>query len=112
LITSVIKKRQSQVENPVSLDEKDYLYETSLIYQDMTELQRTLSSVMQELPVEYRDAIQLAYFRGMTHKEIAAQLNRPLGTVKSHIRQGMQELRTIWKAPENKPDTKDISKES
>lgn len=105
------KQRQSQVENPVSLDEKDYLYETSLVYQDMTELQRTLVSVMQELPSEYRDAIQLAYFKGMTHQEIATHLDRPLGTVKSHIRQGMQKLRAIWKSPDSQTEEKDSSKE-
>ena len=96
------KQRASQVENPVSLDEKDYLYETALVYEDMTELQRMLASAMQELPVEYRETIQLAYFRGMTHREIAEHLQRPLGTVKSHIRQGMEKLRLIWNSPEQK----------
>lgn len=103
------KKRASQVENPVSLDEKDYLYETTLVYRDMTELQRMLSSAMQELPTAYRDAIQLAYFKGMTHNEIADYLDRPLGTVKSHIRQGMEKLRLIWNSPERQNETRDTN---
>lgn len=94
------KQRASQVENPVSLDEQEFLYETTLVYDDTSELQRTLISVLQELPGEYRDAIQLAYFKGMTHAEIATYLKRPLGTVKSHIRQGMEKLRLIWHSSE------------
>lgn len=106
------KKRASQVENPVSLDEKDYLYETTLVYQDMTELQRMLASAMQELPSAYRDAIQLAYFKGMTHHEIADYLDRPLGTVKSHIRQGMEKLRLIWNSPEPQNENRDTNEEA
>lgn len=94
------KQRATQVENPVSLDEQEFLYETTLVYDDTSELQRTLISVLQELPGEYRDAIQLAYFKGMTHAEIATHLKRPLGTVKSHIRQGMEKLRLIWHSSE------------
>jgi len=106
------KQRASQVENPVSLDEKDYLYETTLVYQDMTELQRMLASAMQELPAAYRDAIQLAYFKGMTHNEIADHLDRPLGTIKSHIRQGMEKLRSIWITPEHQNENRDSNKEA
>ncbi len=90
------KQRVSQVSNPISLDEKEYLWETALIYDDLSELQRMLASALQELPTDYRDAIQLAYFRGMTHTEISKHLNKPLGTIKSHIRQGMKKLRTVW----------------
>jgi len=105
------KKRASQVENPVSLDEQEYLYETTLVYSDMSELQRMLASALQELPVDYRNAIQLAYFRGMTHSEIAEHLNRPLGTIKSHIRQGMEKLRTIWNSPESQNEVIDDNEE-
>jgi RNA polymerase sigma-70 factor, ECF subfamily len=90
------KQRVTQVHNPISLDEQDYLWETALIYQDLSELQRMLVSALQELPADYRDVIQLAYFRGMTHTEISQYLNKPLGTIKSHIRQGMEKLRLVW----------------
>ena len=90
------KQRVSQVSNAISLDEKEYLWETALVYDDLSDLQRMLTSALQELPTDYRDAIQLAYFRGMTHTEISQYLNKPLGTIKSHIRQGMEKLRTVW----------------
>ena len=95
------KQRTTQVTNPISLDEKEYLWETALIYQDLSDLQRTLVSALQELPADYRNAIQLAYFRGMTHNEISQHLNKPLGTIKSHIRQGMEKLRSVWISPEH-----------
>jgi RNA polymerase sigma-70 factor (ECF subfamily) len=48
------------------------------------------------LPVEQKEALALAYFKGYSHKRIAATLNRPLGTVKTHIRKAMQQLRDTF----------------
>jgi len=98
------KQRASRVQNPVSLDEKEYLWETTLVDDDNSELHSTLQDALRELPSEYREALQLAYFKGMTHKEIAEALDRPLGTVKSHIRQGMEKLRAVWLSPEQRKE--------
>lgn len=49
--------------------------------------------VMAELPALQRRAIELAYFDGMSHSEIAEKLMEPLGTVKSWIRNGLLKLR-------------------
>ncbi len=50
-------------------------------------------SVLGSLPAEQRQAIEMAFFSELTHREIAAQLEQPLGTVKAHIRRGLLRLR-------------------
>jgi RNA polymerase sigma-70 factor (ECF subfamily) len=45
------------------------------------------------LPAEQREVIELAYFQGLTHTEIAEKLAQPLGTAKSRIRLALQHLR-------------------
>ncbi len=54
---------------------------------------RRVQSAMASLPPEQRQAITLAFFSGLTHSELAARLNLPLGTVKTRIRSGMMKLR-------------------
>lgn len=46
-----------------------------------------------ELPVEQRQALELAFFSALTHQEIAEQLRQPLGTIKARIRRGLMKLR-------------------
>ncbi len=42
-----------------------------------------------------REALLLAFFHGLSHREIAARLDSPLGTVKSNIRKGLQKLQHV-----------------
>jgi RNA polymerase sigma factor (sigma-70 family) len=56
-----------------------------------------LKKVLADLKEEHRTLIDLAYFKGYTHEEIAEIEEIPLGTVKTRIRSALVQLRTILK---------------
>jgi RNA polymerase sigma-70 factor, ECF subfamily len=50
--------------------------------------------VMNEMGTDQRAAMEMAFFQGLTHAEIAEKTGEPLGTIKTRIRSGLQLLRT------------------
>jgi RNA polymerase sigma-70 factor, ECF subfamily len=64
--------------------------------QESTELslqRERIQAALAKLPMEQKQALELAYFNGFTQRQIAERLNQPLGTVKTRLRLAMQKLR-------------------
>jgi RNA polymerase sigma-70 factor (ECF subfamily) len=54
---------------------------------------RIVRAALKELPNEQRQALELAYFRGLSQSEIAEKTGQPLGTIKTRMRLAMNKLR-------------------
>ena len=67
-------------EDPVSIDQK-YL---------------ELNGSVTQLESHHKEAIELVYFKGLTHREAHEVMDVPLGTFKSYIRQALKQLRIIY----------------
>lgn len=73
----------------------------------LEERRRKVIEAMEGLNPTYKEAVELAFFDGMSHSQIAEKLNRPLGSVKSQIRQGLiqirDRLRKYWQGSTETP---------
>src|SRR5436189_2495615 len=58
----------------------------------LKDLRRFLEKRMRTLPRFQREAVELAFFKGLSHREIAIATNAPLGTVKTRLELGLQKL--------------------
>lgn len=54
-----------------------------------SDLRRCLEAMRED----YRTAVVLSYVNGLTHEELAERLNRPVGTIKSWVRRGLEQLK-------------------
>ena len=77
----------SQLSTGESLEEAAYV----------TELRGVVRGALDTLSAEQREALELAYYGGLSHSEIAERLGQPLGTIKTRIRLGMMKLRALLK---------------
>ncbi|MEP6740757.1 MAG: sigma-70 family RNA polymerase sigma factor, partial [Caldimonas sp.] len=59
---------------------------------------RSLAACMDKLSAQQRQSVALAFFQGLSHAEVAAQLRQPLGTVKSWVRRSLMTLKSCLQA--------------
>jgi RNA polymerase sigma-70 factor (ECF subfamily) len=62
---------------------------------ELTDLRERITGALRTLPEEQREALQLAYFEGLSQSEIAERTGQPLGTIKTRTRLAMQKLRDL-----------------
>jgi len=92
------RKRRLRVVDSATGDEDADVADASTIESaadtaDKNDEAARVRSVLNNLPSEQREAIELAFFGHLTHHEIAARLGEPLGTIKARIRRGLLKLR-------------------
>lgn len=90
--------------HPESVEDMDEKIMSSLNearWQDGT----VLRMLIRQLPNEQAWLIDLAFFQGLSHNDIATMTHIPLGTVKTRLRTGLQRLRELWLESETEKRT-------
>jgi RNA polymerase sigma-70 factor, ECF subfamily len=62
---------------------------------ELSRLRQRIRGAVDALPPEHRRVLELAFFQGLSHREVAEKLGHPLGTVKTHIRDALRSLRAM-----------------
>lgn len=96
-IDTLRRQQRDPLRDPLLLDDNPDAWENALPADDTQSTARhLLLDAAAALPDEQRQTIEMAYFWGMSHSQIAARLGLPLGTVKTRLRLGMEKLRAAW----------------
>ena len=96
--TAIDKTRTKKFqENKKSQQLDSTVYDNIRFSEEMKILDPGLENLINQLDPKYRQIIDLLYLQGYSQKEIATQLDIPLGTVKSRGRSGIKQLRKLMK---------------
>jgi RNA polymerase sigma-70 factor (ECF subfamily) len=82
------RRTQNDIEDVTLSVEPDMAAEA-----DRARVAEKIRSVLKDMPAPQRSALELAYFEGYSHAEIAKKMGEPLGTIKTRIRAGLMLLR-------------------
>lgn len=96
IVIDRFRKQSRRPEIAISLDEQHWHNPPDPVSTSESNRWKTLHFLLMELPDEQREVIQLAYFYGLSQRQIAAHTDTPLGTVKTRVRLGMDKLRDAW----------------
>ena len=85
-----VRKRRPEVD----IDDVVVSVETDIVSEtDRSRVVEKIRSALGVMPAPQRSAMELAFFEGLTHMEIAQKTGEPLGTIKTRIRSGLLTLR-------------------
>lgn len=87
------REREMEAAGEIAKLRDDRPQMSGFLYTSVEELRGFVQSALEEIPPEQREPIELAYYDGMTQREIAERLGQPLGTVKTRVLLGMRKLR-------------------
>jgi RNA polymerase sigma-70 factor (ECF subfamily) len=91
-IDSLRRRRpEDDIENVVVSVEPDLATET-----DRSRAMDKVRGALEQMPAAQRKTLEMAYFEGLTHTEIAKKTGEPLGTIKTRIRTGLLTLRKTF----------------
>lgn len=85
--------RSSQYKSQQNQQPLDNVYINGSVVQNIDEI--GIKQFVNMLKTEYRELIDLSYFKGFTQEEIAQMLNIPLGTIKTRLRAALNQLKQI-----------------
>lgn len=89
-----LRKGQRKLSKEIQITDRDvYIIEEGFENDSYAHLKSTVSG----LDHKFQEVLNSVYFKGMTHVEAAEHLNLPLGTVKTRLRNALQELRSHFK---------------
>ena len=99
----LLRARRGEEEQSVELGDDAFAVPADAAGEPSRLLEQSLAEArigacMQDLSAPQRQALALAYYRGMVHAEIAESMHAPLGTIKAWVRRGLDRLRACLEA--------------
>ncbi len=98
-----LRRRQRAIEFEPLSDNHDVAIDQEPDIDQAIRVERARDA-LRALPIAQRTMLELSLLHGRTHDEIAKETNTPLGTVKSHIRRGLQRARDLLAVASNEAD--------
>jgi RNA polymerase sigma factor (sigma-70 family) len=86
------RRRAAPLEGTEEPDERGLAADEEIA---LTDRRRIVQEALRQLPDEQREALELAYYGGLTQSELAERLSVPLGTIKSRMFTGLRRLRDL-----------------
>ncbi len=92
-----LRQRNGKTKRDFDITEAEFLLKGPDVWEEVSRNadKEMLKSAIAKLPEVQKRTLELAYFGGMTHMEIAEQMKVPLGTVKGRLRLAMEKLREL-----------------